>query len=69
MSRGNLGRITFDNSTFEKLIMGETLTLDVRPDTTKLEIKLDPESKYHMTYLDLLSEAQKQLKLAPNRRI
>lgn len=67
--KGNIGRITFDNSTFEKLILGETLTLDVRPDTVKLEIKLDPESKYHMTYLDLLSEAQKQLKLAPTRGI
>lgn len=67
--KGTLGRITFDNSTFEKLIMGETLTLDVRPETTKLEIKLDPESKYHMTYMDLLSEAQKRLKLVPTRGI
>lgn len=67
--RGQIGRITFDNSTFERLILGETLTLEVRPDTVKLEIKLDPESKYHMTYMDLLSEAQKQLRLAPTRRI
>jgi hypothetical protein len=67
--RGTVGRITFDNSTFEQLIMGETLTLDVRPQTTKLEIKLNPESKYHMTYLDLLSEAQKRLKIVPTRKI
>jgi hypothetical protein len=67
--RGAIGRITFDNASFEKLILGETLTLDVRPDTTKLEIKLDPESKYHMTYMDLLSEAQKRLKLASTRQI
>lgn len=67
--RRTIGRITFDNSTFEKLILGETLTLDVRPETTKLEIKLDAESKYHMTYLDLLSEAQKRMRLAPSRRI
>lgn len=67
--RGTIGRITFDNATFERLILGETLTFDVRPDTVKLEIKLDPESKYHMTYIDVLSEAQKRLGIFPTRRV
>lgn len=67
--QGKIGRITLDNSTFEKLILGETLALDVQPDTVKLEIKLDSESKYHRSYMDLLSEMQKQLRLAPTRRI
>ena len=39
---GQCGRITFDNNTFEKLISGETIFLDVRPDTVKLEISLRP---------------------------
>ena len=66
---GQCGRITFDNNTFEKLISGETIFLDVRPDTVKLEISLDKESKYHLTYRDILSAAQKQLKIPASRQI
>jgi hypothetical protein len=54
---GKCGRITFDDRTFQKLIDGETLKLDVRPETVELEIKLDEDSRFRKRYVQLFEEA------------
>jgi len=51
------GVITFDDATFQKLVLGETLELDVREGTTKIVLALDPRSKYRKTYMEILQEA------------
>lgn len=53
-----MGRITFDDYHFRRLIDGETIVLDVRPDTTKLQIKLAEDSKYRRTYLEILRQCK-----------
>lgn len=49
-------RITFDDETFQKLVLGETLSLDLREGTNKVIVSLDPRSKYRKTYEEMLRE-------------
>lgn len=53
---GKLGRITFDDRTFQQLINGETLKLDISPNTVHLEIKLDDRSRFRKRYEEILEE-------------
>lgn len=58
-----IGRITITDDAFVRLITGETLTLDVRPDTAKVQLQLDPGSQYRKSYSDILSELKKAARL------
>ena len=49
--------MTFDDRTFQDLILGEKLELEIRPNTTKIIVALDPRSKYRKTYEEVLREA------------
>jgi hypothetical protein len=49
--------MTFDDQTFQKLILGDKLELEIRPNTTKIVVALDPRSKYRKTYMEVLDEA------------
>lgn len=56
MQEPKTARMTFDDHTFQKLIMGEKLELEIRPNTTKIIVALDPRSKYRKTYEEVLRE-------------
>lgn len=51
------GRITFDDVTFQKLIDGETLRFDIKPDTATIEFSLDPRSKHRDRLVQIFREA------------
>jgi hypothetical protein len=57
------GLITFDDETFQKLVLGEKLELDIRTGTTKIVLALDPRSKYRKTYMEILQEAMRERKI------
>ena len=54
---GKLARITFDDRSFQRLIEGETLKLEVRPDTVEIEITLDEQGRFRASYREVIERA------------
>ena len=46
MTKTLCGRITIGDDSLERLLNGETLMLDVRPETTRIQIRIHEGSKF-----------------------
>ena len=62
-------RINLSDEDFDRMIAGQPVTFDLRPNTTKVIFKLQDNSKYLKSYHDIVSDIQRHLNLPPTRRI
>jgi hypothetical protein len=73
MTKTLCGRITLGDDSIERLLNGETLTFDMRPDTKKIQVRLHEGSKYLMDIMSQQrapgSDVDWRRFLAPGRRL